>query len=286
MAIIIGVLSLLFLGISTGLIAKPSKQIGGIRALLYSRFVTALVALLAFFIFFEESKFSLKYMLIAFGVGTLGYIGVAAFYKGLSAGKVGIVAPIANSSSFITIILASFIYGQKISGFQFLAIALIIIGVILISINFADFKIKSLFDKSSGIVFGFIAMFFWGVTFALLKIPVDELGPFLTTLIIEITNIIFAFVTLSLQPKENRNGKSSKMIMAALIVASALNAIGFLLYNVGIEKYNMNIIAALAFANPLVAAIFGGLVYNERLSVKEYIGILFTVIGIIIISAL
>jgi len=59
--------------------------------------------------------------------------------------------------------------------------------------------------------------------------------------------------------------------------------IGILFYNLGIKILDVSIISVLSFANPLVSTLYGKFVYNEKLSMLQYIAILLILIGIIFI---
>lgn len=284
-AILIGVISMIGIGLGTGILSKITKEIGGIKTLFIRSVVSTSISIIAFIIFISEAKFSFKYVLIAIGVATIGYLGVSSFYRGLGAGKVGIVAPVGNSSVIITVILAAILFNQKISSFQIVAILLIIIGIILISVNFKDFLSGKFLDKSSGVHFALMAMFFWGITFAFLKFPVDVLGPFLTTLIVESTNLFYSGGQLLAKGDFSFRNKIKVSNILPILVGSAVGALGFLFFNIGIESYNVSIIAALAASNPLISAIYGGIFNKERLNLQQYFGVLICVVGIIIISA-
>ena len=61
-------------------------------------------------------------------------------------------------------------------------------------------------------------------------------------------------------------------------------ALGFMAYNFGIQMGNVSIVAAIGSANPLVAAIYGKLVYKEKLKNQQYIAIAVVILGIILMS--
>ncbi|MBU1111419.1 MAG: DMT family transporter, partial [Nanoarchaeota archaeon] len=55
-------------------------------------------------------------------------------------------------------------------------------------------------------------------------------------------------------------------------------------FNMGIQNYNVSIIAAIAFANPLIATLYGKIVYKEKLKLQQYFALAIIIAGIVSIS--
>src|SRR5690242_16198182 len=68
----------------------------------------------------------------AVGGGLMGILGLAAFYRGLATGNMGVVAPISSAAAVVPLIVG-LAQGERPNGIQTAGIALAIVGVILAS---------------------------------------------------------------------------------------------------------------------------------------------------------
>jgi len=268
-------------GLSNGISQIPAKNIGSEGTIFFRNVFMSVFLLIILSFFISETNFSRTYILIAFFISFIAYIPLLTFYKALKLGKVGIIAPISNSSVILTILLSIIFFKESFGWMQLFSIILIISGILMISINFNDFKNSHLFNISSGVPFALISFVLWGFSFFLFKIPVTVLGPILTSFIIEFGILIFSIINIKVS-KNYLKFPHINMLIYIFFVAF-FGTIGILFYNLGIKILDVSIISVLSFANPLVSTLYGKFVYNEKLSMLQYIAILLILIGIIFI---
>jgi len=158
----------------------------------------------------------------------------------------------------------------------------IIMGTILISVSFRDFKNSHLFQKSSGIYYAIIAALGWGLYFFLIRIPVMQMGAVLTSYLEETMMLII--VSLILIFKKEKFILPKWQPLKPVIIIGFLSAAGVLAYYQGIKIYSLSIMTAFSAAGPLIVCLYGGLVYKERLQLKQYISIVMIVSGIIVLA--
>lgn len=204
------------------------------------------------------------------------------FYRAMAIGRAGVVSPVASSSALVTTLLAIIFVGDRLLPLQLFSIAVIIFGIILISIKVRQFHASDIFKVSSGIPYALVAAVGWGIWAILAQISSKNLGPFLTAFIIE---FIAIFVALFLIKK---NGETlsigNKKAFYYIIPMSIFMCIESLVYYQGIKISNVSIVATLTSASPLVVVIFGYLVYKERLSIKQYLAIAMIIGGIALLT--
>ena len=232
--------------------------------------------------YIPQTNFSGIYILYVFFLSVLGYVSTIAFFKALGMGKLGIISPIANSSVIFTVLLSIILFNEVLSGSQIFSIIFIILGIILISINFNDLKNSHIFEISSGVPYALITCLLWGIMFALIKTPVMVIGPVLTSFIIEFGILICSGIHLKIS-KISFAVPDYKTIVYIFIVAF-FGAIATLSFNMGVAVCSVSIVAVLSNSNPLIAAIYGRFVYKEKLSLQQQIAFLLILIGIICIS--
>ncbi len=282
-SIFFGIVSMFGFGLSNAISQVPSKKIGGKRTVFFRNFFI-IILFLMFLPFFSEINFSVKHIIITLGISLIGYIALVSFYTALSKGKVGLVSPVANSAVIFTVIFSTIFFHESLISIQWISIALIVIGIILTSLDFRDIRNSNLLKISSGIPYALITCFLWGLVFFLFKIPVTVLGPILTSLISESGVMIFSGIDLKIS-KIYFKIPDKKTLQSVFLVAF-FAAIGLLFFNLGInqEYSSVSVVAAISFANPLVATLYGKIIYKEKLNVQQWIAILLILTGIITIS--
>ncbi len=282
-AIIFGIISMIGFGLSNAISQIPSKKIGGKRTIFFRSFFITILFLIAL-PFFKEVSFSVKYIIITLGISLIGYVALISFYNALSKGKVGLVSPVANSAVIFTVIFSTIFFHESLAPVQWIAIFLIVSGIILTSLNLRSVRDSSLFKLSSGIPYALITCLLWGLVFFLFKIPVTILGPILTSLISEVGLMIFSGIDLRVS-KTYFKIPDRKVLKLVFLVAF-FGAIGLLFFNLGINQENssVGVIAAISFANPLVAILYGKIVYKEKLNFQQWIAVFLILIGIVTIS--
>lgn len=282
-SVIFGVISMFGFGLSNAIAQIPAKKIGGKRTAFFRSFFITILFLM-FLPFLGEINFSVKYILITVGISLIGYVALVSFYNALSKGKVGLISPVANSAVIFTVIFSTIFFRESLILVQWISISIIIIGIILTSLDFRDIKNSNLLKVSSGIPYALITCLLWGLVFFLFKIPVTVLGPILTSLVSELGIMIFSEIDLRIS-KIHFKFPDKKTLYSIFLVAF-FGAIGLLFFNLGInqEYSSVSIVAAIAFANPLIATLYAKIVYKEELNTQQWVAVLLILIGIITIS--
>lgn len=282
LGIIFGLIGMLGFGLANGISKVPITRIGYIKTIFFRGIFVSLLLLAATLLFLPEINFAATYILIAIAISFLGYFPLATFFKALEVGKVGIISPIANSSVIFTILFSIIFFKESLTLVQIFSILLIVLGVILISVNFKDIKNSQILKISSGIPYALVTTLLWGVVFFLLKIPVNIIGPFLTAFILEFG--IFIFSSIHLRISKISFKVPDKNVLAYIFFIAFFSGAALLAFNLGIRVSDVSIVAALTAANPLVVLVYGKLVYKEKLALQQYVAAFLILAGIILIS--
>ena len=229
LGIIYGLISMFGFGISNAIAKVPSSAIGSRKTIFYRGMGISFVMLVLLIVFREGVVWSVPYMLLAIAIAIFAYIPFATFYHALTKGSVGVVSPIANSSVIITVLLSVLFFGEGLAVLAWAAIGAIVLGIVLLSVDFQDIKRSHLFDIASGIPYAMVSCLLWGVVFFLFKIPVTVLGPILTTFLIETGVWLSSYV-------HTRIGKISlrlptRRILWSILVVAIFGSLGTLFFN-------------------------------------------------------
>jgi len=281
--IIFGLGALFCWGLCNSLAPAVIKKIGPIPTIFWRYLWEAIIFVPIFLYFFQTFNFNWLYILLTIIIAFVGYIPVVTFYQALKVGKIGVVAPVAQSSAVITVILSVLFFQETLSPLQIFAIALIILGVFIMSINFADFKSSAILDKNSGLIWALVTCLLWGVVFALFQIPINILGPILTAIVLEIATGIYALITLKLK-HQNLKFIGDKKLLWITFLMGLFGAAAITLFNYGVQNYTVSLVVPVALANPLISIIYGRLVYKEHLAKQQILAASSIIAGIILIS--
>lgn len=279
--IIFGLLGLFGYGLANVWSQQPSQKLGSLQAILYRDLVIIPIILFGLF-FYPWTNFSLQGIGMAILAAIIGYIGLATFFQALKIGKIGLVVPVAQSSVIITILLSIIFFQEPVSAIKWFSIGLIFVGIILGSLNFGDLKNSNILKVSSGVPLALMACVAWGIAFFLFKFPVQIIGPVGTSVLVELANVVLSLFGIVLlgQTFEKPDTKTTKyLIFGGIAVAAAV--LGF---NIGIKSFNVTLIAALTFANPVVSLAYSQIFLKERLSLQQYLGAFNILSGIVLIS--
>lgn len=281
LGIIFALISMAGYGLSNAISKPAAKGLGSQKTLFYRNIVVSLILFLLLLANFKNAHFSGFYVFVALLISLVGYVPIIAFYEAIKRGKVGIIAPIGSSSLIVTIFLSLVFLKETLTGNQIAAILFIVFGIVLISVNFKDFKNSHLFSISSGVPFALIACFGWGLVFFLLKFPVTKLGPVFSGFILETGLVFISGVHLRAVKSDYKVNKTYYKYI--FLMALGVTA-GTLFYGYGINVTSVSIVAAISGCAPLVATMYGKLVYKEKLSIQQYLAGIMVVFGIIALS--
>lgn len=266
----------------TGLLARKNKplQLG---------FWSASVALAAFLIpaltIFSHELSNMTPANVAgmLAINVLVELGMLFMMIGMVRSSVTLTGVVAGSFPALTTILSLVFFGERVGVLQALAIAAVLIGVVLSSMHgLARRLLKDL--HSSGAIFAFGAFTCWGVYFALVRIPIEQIGWFWpqysATAVGILTFIIIAMFT------KDRSIFKRPVMPGWLVLAALLGVGGGIFFNYAISRGPTAIVAPIAGSSPAVFVVLAYFIFREKLNRKQWVGIVLAVSGIISLSIL
>lgn len=279
LGIIFGLLAMVGYGLTNGILQKPVQKAGSLNVMLFRNCILSIMLLVPLF-FAGQRNIATEYAYIpfAFLVSFISFVAYTLLLKAFAVGKVGIISPIANSSGAFTIVLAVVFYGEYFGISKFISFMFIFLGILLLSVNFSDFKNKVFKKSSEGIAYGIAAFFLFGLMSFLYKIPVLHLGPALSGFILEFGIFVYALAALFLLKRKFVFPKTEKraIMASAFFGILATLSIGF-----GIQSAGVGYVTAIAMANPLVASAYARFAYKEKLTLQQYFGSIIVITGLL-----
>jgi drug/metabolite transporter (DMT)-like permease len=205
----------------------------------------------------------------------LGTTGLIAFYKGMAAGALSIVAPIAGAGAAIPVIWG-LAHGDHPSGYQELGFAAALIGVVLASFE----RRPEAARLAAGVGWAAIAMLAFGAYY----IPMHEAshGDFLwAAFVFRLTSTaLIAAAWLVLRPPRAR--RADLPVLASIGI---LDTGGNVFFAAASAKGLVSVVSILASLYPVVTVLLARAILHERVHRSQELGIALALAGIVLISA-
>ena len=205
----------------------------------------------------------------------LGTTGLIAFYLGMAAGALSIVAPIAGAGAAIPVIWG-LVGGDHPSGYQELGFAAALIGVVL-----ASFERKPEAARlAAGVGWAAIAMLAFGAYY--IPMHAASHGDFLwAAFIFRLTSTtLIAAAWLVLRPPRAR--RADLPVLASIGI---LDTGGNVFFAAASANGLVSVVSILASLYPVVTVLLARAVLNERVHRSQELGIALALAGIVLISA-
>ena len=217
--------------------------------------------------------------LSAFGWGVIAGItdafGVAALYKGLSTGRMGVVAPVA---SVITAVLPV-LFGIHIEGmpgrFQLLGFALAVVSLWLIT------RPDGALDARRGLGLAVLA----GLMFGLLLISGKEAGrhavlwPLVSA---RAASTVLMFTIVAFSP---RDGRPLKPALVPIVLSGVLDSLANAMFIAATRHGRLDVAAVLSSLYPASTVILARVLLKEKISRTQAVGIVGALAAVALISA-
>ena len=214
------------------------------------------------------------YFLPAAGAGIAGFFGLVSFYSGLATGRMGVVSPISTLSAVIPLSFA-FISGERPTAIQILGMCIALLGAFCAS---GPDIVKGLPIKP--LLYGLGAALGFGIALALMAqgSKTSSLMTMTSMRVISVSMCIF----IALRFRTVGGFRLSDAWL--LIVIGMTDFAANLLLGVATTKGLVSIAMVFGALFPIVTSLLAFKFLKERLHKVQYLGILFAVAGVSLIS--
>lgn len=282
LGVLFGLIAMFGWGLADFFAKKTVEKIGDLRTLFWAQIVGFVILASVYFVFASQFSYTIKDIIIFALIGLIGSSAYLLFYRALEKGQVSILSPIQASWVIITVIL-SVIFLQEVLGiFQAIAIAITILGIILVSFKYEDLKRLELKNLLPGVPEDLISMSLWGVNFVIIGFLVSKFNWFVPIFFLRLFMIFFllSFSTL----KRKKIVFKKKSVIPWLIIIGVCDVSAFLGFGLGASSGYVSIVSPVAASFPLVTIILARVFLKERLSINQKIGVVGIIAGLILLS--
>jgi uncharacterized membrane protein len=153
-----------------------------------------------------------------------------------------------------------------------LSIVLILIGV---------FTLASVPELKKGIIFALLSTFFWSLGYSLLSIPLKATSVAWTTLIIEVVILLLFLFGSKIARRNNKPNTISGKSIWLFPIMGLLTICGGILFNHAYQNYQVSQVSLVNMLFYPLSVLVGSIYYGERLAMREWIGNLLVLLGVI-----
>ncbi len=277
--VVFGIISALSFGISNVYWKSAAKDVDypylvffrGILASLFFGLLWAIVAI---------SKIEVKHIInpsasVGDFLGTILLclicaLGLVFFLKSMKYMPVSITIALSSVNIF-GILITVFIVGEQFSAVYLFSFSLAILGILVVQkFNFKQFSLK----WNKGATYALLSSFFWGTTYPLFKLASPAVGALPLSFILESAVTLVALVWIMLnRDKIKISQLLQKKLVKHYVILALLLVGGTLFFNLAIQQVSVLTLNILSNFQLIVAIVLGMLVYQEKLTSWQLIGI-------------
>lgn len=208
--------------------------------------------------------------------GLAGTAGIAAFYRGLAVGAMGVVAPISGLAAAIPVAVGV-ASGERPSALQLAGIAVALTGVALAS---REEEQSTGGRVAGGVGLALVSAIGFGTFFVFIDRASegDAAWAILTSRIVGITVIAALFLALRPAPRPGRSD------VPALVAIGAFDIAGQSLFALSTIEGLLSVVSVLASLYPVMTIVLARLVLGERLRALQRVGAVAALAGVALIT--
>jgi drug/metabolite transporter (DMT)-like permease len=215
--------------------------------------------------------------------GAMGTVSFFAFYRALQLGPVAVVSPVFAAYAAVAVVLSVVFLGERLSTMAWLGIALTICGVALASArNEADGAGRR---SWGGIPYALVATVAWGAASYLIGKYARETGWFLPVFAVRLVEFVATggvIIVLRVRGAVFTVPRGTTLAIPA--VSSLADAAAIALFAHASEVGSISIAAAVSATFPLVVIAGGLIMFHERPSPRQWLGVLGAITGLILLG--
>ncbi len=132
---------------------------------------------------------------------------------------------------------------------------------------------------STGIIFGILTMFSWGISDFLAKNLVEKIGAFRAFIYSYIIGVIPLVIWSFFYPQDIA---LTKVFVIVLLLGAFLNFLGYLFLYKGLSIEKVSVLSPIVACNPVIIILLSFIFLNEILNLSQGAGIALLVIGLIL----
>jgi drug/metabolite transporter (DMT)-like permease len=216
-------------------------------------------------------------LLPAAGAGLAGFAGLAALYRGMAIGAMGIVAPISAASPIVPLAVDAS-HGVVPSVWQWIGVAIVLIGIAVLSREPRSPKGGRV---AAGVGLAVFAALAFGCFFVGIDAAADESVPW-AVVAVRSTSVVAAFAAVAVAGASLR---VPRMLLVMLLAIGAFDTAANVFFAEASTKGAIGIVAVLGALYPIATVALARIVLHERLTFTRRTGGVLAIAGAALVAA-
>ena len=214
------------------------------------------------------------FWLLSVASGACEAIALAAFYRGLSLGSMGVVAPIASAAAVVPVVVG-FSTGEVPGVLASVGMLAVIVGVVLVSRQKTEGEGRA--RLAQGVGLAALAALGFGTFYVLIGESTERSDPLWAVFANRVTLVsLLAATMLMVRPKLPGLGPDLRVLAAI----GCLDVGGSLLYATATQHGLTSVIGVLGSLYPVVTVVLARVYLSERLGMPQRAGAGLVIVGI------
>ncbi len=284
-ALLLAVIPLIGWGLGDVFGIFSSRKIGSYLTTFYQFLFGILLSFFVLpYVWNDISNITASLLAINILIGTMYVLANFFVNEGFKQSSAPVIGIIIQSFPAIVLLLSALIFKDALSVRQIIWVILVFLGVFLCSVDIKKL-IKSKIKFDLGIKYALIATTIFSIYFTFFRIFSNQYGWFLPNFISFLT-LPLALILAKKIIKEKSKIKplNNKIIIGALVLSSVLIRSGDIALNLGISKGFASIVSPITGSSPLVFVIASALVFKDKISKQQIVGLIVSLSGILGLS--
>jgi drug/metabolite transporter (DMT)-like permease len=203
-------------------------------------------------------------------------------YKALELGPVAVVSPIGAGYAVVGVGLAMVVLGERPSALALTGAGIAILGVALVSTDLKKLR-QGIKNDLPGLPWAVAAAISFGVAGFLLGWISDRAGWIVGLWGSRVAQVAF-YLPLVVVFREQLSRLRPGFGLWIALLAGAADILGVVTFSAGSERGLNSIVLAASAVFPLIAVTLSVIVFKERIVANQYVGIVLTVVGLLILG--
>ncbi len=281
-SIAFGVLSATSIGIADLITIGLARKIGLISTGLWEKLLAVLIVTPYFLLNGSGFEIVFKYWDILILLAFINLLSYLFLIRSLQIGPVSVIAPLTTLFSVVSLALAYLFLDERLTFSQVTVISVALIGAVITVFKPGKINLVSS-NLGIGIVLGFFATLIIGAQFFVQGAISKEVGWFLGVYFPMMFSI-FGFVPIAFYKREIPWQKINIKIIGLLLMTSSMKIGAFFLFSRGAELGSIGIVSVAHTTYPVIPIFAGVLLFKERLSYSQVLGIVLLLSSLAILS--
>lgn len=269
-------------GISDFFANQASEKVGSRKAFFWSQIAGVGLIAITLLFFFKAVSITVPLLIITILSGIAYAFGYLLFYRGFEIGNISVVSAVINLQILFVMLIAFFMFGQRLTALQFGALSLVILGIFLVSVNFNQLK-----SGAVSLMVGVKETLLAALIFGVLYWPVNEYIVershwLLIAFITKITALIVVFLLSKKQKMDLSIQLQPQKMKVMIVVIGILEAAAMMSVTFGLSYGDSIIVAPISSALSIVTIGLAIVFLKEKISKVQFLGIVLTIGGIIL----